>query len=366
LSGASDTSAAGGLVAGGAVVTVSVDLLDPRHDPAPPDYGAFVAHQDLYAFWAYELLRVFSWHSWSPILLGVVRDGGEIIGLVCAVWMMPHRARFAPAHGGSVPRVVDVRMPGNGFTPSWHFVPGLSDADRAAMMRVFERAAMRRLGPTCLGVVYRQAWESSLPMLRGGRGWRPVRRPVRPTAGAAVLEIPWSSYDGWLGSLTGKRRGELRRQVRRVRENPELTIRFDFGREAIDAEAVARLIREQDRRLRGGHVTRVWAPPTYRRMLAARKDVGMLTYEDSSGRMLACGTLLVVSSAAVIGWWGSVPVAEGGRRHLWFDMHCRFVEWAIEHGRGSLNTGRGALTLKAELGFREIPMYAVVAPRWLS
>ena len=352
-------------------MTLAVDLLDPRHDPAPPDYEAFVTQQDLPAFWDYKLLRVSSWHSWSPILLGAVRDGGELVGLVCSVWMMPLRGRFAPAHGGPVPRVLDVRMPGNGFMPSWHFVPGLPEGDRAAMMRAFERVAMRRLGPTCLGVVYRQAWASDLPVLHNGSGWsgrlgRPGWRPVRRTAGAAVLECRWSSYAGWLAALSRSRRGDLRRQVRRVREDPELTIRFDFGRGDIDAEAVARLIRDQDRRLRGGHVTRAWAPATYRRMLAARKDVAMLTYEDPAGRLLACGTLLAGASSALIGWWGSVPVAEGGRRHLLFDMYCRFVEWAIDHGCTSVNTGRGALTVKAELGFREVPMYAVVAPRWIS
>jgi hypothetical protein len=287
-----------------------------------------------------------------------------VVGVVCAVWMMPHRGSFAPAHGGGVPRILDVRQPGNGFMPSWHFVAGIPDADLARMMRAFERAAMRRLGPTCVGVVFRQAWTADLPMLRDRR--RPVPRPTIKATGTAILDCSWPTYDGWLGSLSPSRRSELRRQRRRVREDPELTIRFGFGREDIDAEAVARLLREHDLRMRNGRMPRYPPPSTFRRRMAARPDVGTLTYNDASGRLIGCGTLIVGGSSVLIGQWGAVRPADGGRRHIYYDMTCRFIEWAIDNGRRSVNCGRGLIDVKRQLGFQEVPMFVVLASRWIS
>src|SRR5262245_33964463 len=66
-----------------AAMTITVELLDPRHDKPSPDLDAFIAQQDLHPFWSFELLRIASWNSWSPVLLGVIRDAGEVVGAVC-------------------------------------------------------------------------------------------------------------------------------------------------------------------------------------------------------------------------------------------------------------------------------------------
>jgi uncharacterized protein len=345
-------------------MTISVELLDPRHDAQPQDLEDFVAQEDLHPYWSYDMLRIASWYSWSPVLLGVIRVSGEVVGVVCSVWVMPHRGTFAPTYGGPVPRLLDVRQPGNGYTPPWHFTAGIAEIDRVQMMRAFERAAMRRLGPTCAGVVFRQALTTDLPMLRDRH--RLVPRKVLKSVGTTILDTPWSTYDGWLGSLSKSRRGDLRRQSRRVREDPELTIRFDFGRVDIDTEAAARLLSAHILRLNNGQMSRPLPTPTLLRHLTTRKDIGVLTYTDGTGRLIGYGTLMVGSSSVFIGQWGAIRPEDGGRRHIYFDMYCRFIEWAIDNGRRSINAGRGMIDVKQQLGFREQPMFVVIAPRWFS
>jgi hypothetical protein len=344
-------------------MTIRVELYDPRHDDRPADYDAFLAAEGLHPFWAYDLLRIASWSSWAPVLLGLVRDGGALAGVVCSMWMMPLRGRYAPASGGPVPRLLDVRQPFNGYGPPWHFAADTAAADRATLMRAFERAALRRLGPACIGIVFRHARVADLPMLRGRRG--PIRRPMVSPPGPAVLEGP-ATYDDWLGSLTQSRRNDLRRQVRRVREMADLTIRFDFGRDDFDAEVAARLVRAQNARLDTGRERRAPPTPTFIRALTARKDVGVLTYTDDTGKMLAFCTLLTTPTTSMLGWWGPRRPEDGGRRHLYFEMYCRLIEWSLDTGRRTINAGRGRLDLKRELGFQAEPMFVVLAPRWIT
>jgi hypothetical protein len=59
--------------------------------------------------------------------------------------------------------------------------------------------------------------------------------------------------------------------------------------------------------------------------------------------------------------WGAQPVEQGGRRHLYFDLYGRVVELAAARGRRAVVLGKGMATLKADLGARLVPQYAVVS-----
>lgn len=351
-------------------MSVTVELVDPRHDPEPADLAAFVAAEGLMPLWSYELSGIASWNSWTPTLLGLVRSGSRLVAVVCAVILCPVvRGRFAPAGLGPVPRILDVRQPFNGHTHSWHVAAEVPEADRADLFAAFERAVFRRLGPTCLGVVYRQATAADLPMLRRRRG-RVLRRLTRPAVavmGTSVMNVSWSGVDGWLATLRRSRRGDLRRQVRRVAEDPDLVVRFGFGRTDVDTVAAARLLRAQHRRYYNGRTIRPQQTPSFLDRFVRRPDVAILTYTDRSGRLIGYGTLMWAGRFdTILGHWAALRPEDGGRRHIYFDMYHRFVSQAIADGRNTINAGRGLGEVKADLGFDEEPMYTVVSPRWIT
>jgi hypothetical protein len=346
-------------------MTITVEFLDPRHDEEPAEYTAYVAEHDLPPLWSYELLGIASWNSWSPSMLAMLSLDGKVVGLICSVWAMPLRNRFAPAHGGPRPRILDVRQPFNGYTPSWHIAPSVPPEDRVRLMTAFERAALRRLGPTCAGIVYRQAHTDDLPMLRSR--FRPLRRPALSCMGTALLDGPFADYDAYLKTLTPARRTELRRQMRRTDEATDLDTRFGFGRTDVDTLQAARLLRAHALRLNDGRENR--SPPTadFLDRLTRRSDIGILTFSDPGGRLLGYGTLMPIGTdRLIIGAWAALRPEDGGRRHLYFVMYCRFIRWAIENGRTGINGGRGMMEVKKSIGFREEKMHVVIAPRWIS
>jgi hypothetical protein len=350
-------------------MSVTVELVDPRHDPEPADLAAFVAAEGLMPLWSYDLSGIASWNSWTPTLLGMVRSGSRLVTVICAVTLCPVvRGRFAPAGPGPVPRILDVRQPFNGHTHSWHVAAEVPETERADLFAAFERAAFRRLGPTCLGVVYRQATAADLPMLRRrGRVLRRLTRPAVPVMGTSVMNVAWSGVDGWLATLRKSRRGDLRRQVRRLAEDPDLVVRFDFGRTDVDTVAAARLLRAHHLRYNNGRIDRPQPTPSFLDRFVRRPDVGILTYTDRSGRLVGYGTLMWTGRfGAIIGQWAALRPEDGGHQHLYFDMYHRFVSRAIEDGRTTINAGRGMGEVKADLGFADEPMYTVVSPRWIT
>lgn len=50
-------------------------ILDPRADPEPADWRAFVARQQLHPVWDYGLMRLESWMARNPPVLAIVRGG---------------------------------------------------------------------------------------------------------------------------------------------------------------------------------------------------------------------------------------------------------------------------------------------------
>lgn len=347
-------------------MSIEVELFDPRHDRPPEDLAAFAATEGLMPYWSYDLIGINAWNSWTPSLIGVVRMDSQIAGVICAMSLMPLlRHKFAPAHGGPVPRIVDVRQPFNGYWPPWHFARAVPQSDYGRLFAHFERAAIRRLGPSCMGVIYRQVMTAERQAL-GRRGLR-LPRYCRAVLATTVMDVEWSDVDGWLKTLSKSRRGDLRRQVRRLREDNDLVVRFDFGRDDVDTLAVARLLIAHHLNYNDGRLRYPQPTSSYLDKMIRRPDVGILTYHNHAGRLLGYGTYMRGGSTdAIFGTWGAVRPEDGGRRHIYFDMYHRFMEQAIKDGRTRINAGRGMNEIKCDLGFREEPMYSVVAPRWVT
>jgi len=336
---------------------MSVELHDPLHDPEPEGWDEFVARQGLTASWAYPALRAASAPSRTPVVLGVFRERGRILGAVGGVYMgMRRHTSLKPPRRGREPIVLDMRLPGEGDDVSWHFGEDVARTEHAALLREFEREVRRWLGLGLAAVVYRQ--------LTPGRSDDVARRGalVRDTVGTARLAVRWGDAAGWLASLGGSRRRNLRRRAKLI--DGELSVVVRRGRTDVDPAELAGLAAGQQRRLQRGPGGRAPLSPGYFAELAGRDDVSFLTYADENGRVLAFSTMLHQPERLNLGLWGSVPVEEGGRGHLYYDHYLRAVRHAVEQGAKELTAGRGRLDVKTELGFQVVPMRVAVVPRW--
>jgi uncharacterized protein len=331
----------------------TIELFDPRVDPEPPEWAAYQRTHGLSPQWTYELVGAASREARSPSVLAMLREDAEVTGVFSAVVSGAVPLRRRP---GAYPRagIVDVRLPGSRNT-AWHLADPAPERFRA-----FERAAYRRFGPGIRGVLYRAVPDDQVDAV-GGRG-----RVVRPSTPATRMELPWASLDEWLATRSRSRRQDLRRITRKLRKDPDLRIEFGFRRTDLDPAEVTRLVRRHQKRLAGRFGAR-WqqlAVPYVARLLD-RDDVGLATYHDANGRLLAFGMLLDNGDWPVIHWWAALAPEEGGRLNLYFDHYVRFLEWCIANGRRGVDGGRGLANVKASLGFEPVGMHLVAAPRWL-
>src|SRR5439155_26876369 len=90
------------------------------------------------------------------------------------------------------------------------------------------------------------------------------------------------------------------------------------------------------------------------------RDVCAVAYRERSGRLLGAGVILDHLRRPLWLSWGAEPVEEGGRRNLYFDLFGRVVELTVAQGRQAIVLGKGMADLKADLGARLVPQYAVV------
>jgi Acetyltransferase (GNAT) domain len=338
---------AGGGIADG--LAVMVEILDPRVDPEPEGWSSFMAREKLLAPWDYGLMRLESQASVNPTVLGVTRQGGRIVAAFAA--MMCRRSRLSPSW-------LEIHHPWLSGIPGWVIAEGLDPPAVRQLVREFESAACRFAGPACLGLVYRNVPHEQVRLVTGRL------RIVRDTAATAVLDNTFSTMEDWVASLARRRRSDLRRQFRRVAEDPDLTVRFEAARQDLDGSELATLLRTHRARfakLRFDHRSAVSA--NYLSALVRRPDVHTLTYHDGGGRLLAFAVQLDHHAMPVFQHWASLAIEQGGRKHLYFDCYARMVRRMVEGSRMSITAGRGMLDVKASLGFTPRPLRVVVAPR---
>ncbi|MFJ8917137.1 GNAT family N-acetyltransferase [Amycolatopsis sp. NPDC102389] len=342
-------------------MTWDVRVLDPRTDPEPEGWAAFLAAQQAPVPWDYGLLRVESRFSRSPNVLTVIREGGEIVAAVLAMLCAPLASDRPGAVRGPArlaPRWAEVQHAWLSGYPPWLFADAVDAADRREIMRRFERAVCRFTGPGCLGVFYRTVEAESLGML-SGRG-----RRVCDTMPTSVLENRFVDVEGWLASLRRSRRLSLRGQSRKIAADPDVIVRTEAARTDLDALELAILLREHRRRM-GPVKFDLRGPVTaeYLAELLRRPDVITSTYHDADGRLLAFSTVLDHPVAPLHQHWAAVAPEEGRPKHLYFDVVIRNVRYMIEGNRKSLSMGRGLTDLKASLGFQPVPLLGVIVPR---
>ena len=335
---------------------------DPRVDPAPAGWAEFFKAARLHPVWDYELLGLEAWGARNPQQVAVARDGGEVVAALSVLVCRPRLApRFGPVPGRRSlrPFWAEVFLPWLSGYPGIVFVPDFPVGDRAALLREFERALRRHLGPGLLGVLYR-AIDEEFAAHTAGRG-----RLVRPAQSTAVLENRFQSEEDWLKTLPSARRSGLRRRRRRIAEDPGLVVRGGPGRDDVDGAEVAALVRAH--RERYGKLpldTRTVPSAGFLHRFIRRPDVHTLTYADPGGRLLAVNTLLDHPDSPCMQHWAALPLEERGRGSgLYFDSYVRAVRFMTQRGAKELSAGRGMNELKEELGFLPRKLYAAAAPR---
>ncbi|MGW5719703.1 GNAT family N-acetyltransferase [Amycolatopsis sp. NPDC003865] len=342
-------------------MTFSIRVLDPRTDPEPAGWKAFLEAQQAPLTWDYSLLCTESRPSRSPYLLTVVTEGADLVAAVLAMVCRPTSSSDPGPVGGLArwgPRWLEVQHAWLSAYPAWLFAEGLDAAARREILRRFERAACRRTGPGCLGVVYRAVPPAEAGLV-SGRG-RLVRE-INPTL---VLENTFGDLEGWLASLSRNRRSSLRGQIRKIAADPGLVVRAGTARDDLDPAELAAMLRAH-RDLKGPVKFDQRGPVTaeYLGELVRRPDVVTTTYHDDRGRLLAFTDLLDHPVMPLHQHWAALPPADGRPKHLYFDVVVRGVRHMIEHNRKFLSLGRGVTDLKTSLGFTPSPVLGVVVPR---
>jgi hypothetical protein len=335
-------------------MSFTVEVLDPRTDPEPPDWEAFRVAEVLPVPWDYGLLGVESRTSPSPNLLAVVRDDGILVAAVSAMLCRPHGGERPGPVGGVArlgPRWLEVQNAWLSGYPAWAFAEHLDERARKEVLRRFERAICRYVGLGCLGVVYRV-----VPAELTGL--------VREAVPTMVLRNDFGSYEDWLASLSKSRRSSLRGIAKKVAADPDIEVCTASGRTDLAGAELAELLRTH--RARHGKVkfdSRGAVSAEYLDLLVRREDVYTTTYHDGAGRLIAFTDMLDHPVIPLSQHWAARDFEDGRPKHLYFDFISRTVRQMIEGNRKSLSVGRGLSEVKSTLGFEPRPLRAVIVPR---
>jgi len=336
---------------------VRLEVLDPRHDAEPTYWRALRARAGLRADWDYGLIRIAAWCSRVPLLVTILHGGESVLGLVCASWtgLPARRHGFVARSGWPWAGVLDVKSPGTSAVPGWWFADGLRDCDRRELVDAYRTGMRRELGTGCRGVLWRQVGHENLPDFAQGP------RLVRPTPAVAMLELPWAEPSAWLSTVKKDRRKSLRRRRRQIDLDPDLQV--TVGRQVgLDASEVTQLLRHNERAHDRGRRSPLPQSTSYVEALLRHQEVTTIDYRDGWGKLLAFASILDHPSWSVGRHWSTLPASLGGRKHLYFDMYLRQIEWGIHAGKSGLNLGKGMLEIKAELGATMLPQFGVAQP----
>ncbi|MEU7002199.1 hypothetical protein [Nonomuraea sp. NPDC046570] len=337
-------------------MTLTLEHLDPRHDPEPGDWEALRRAAGQCVTWRYDLLRGYAWAAQAPVLVTVLRRGGVAVGAVSASLRgaRPHRGVYAGRRDPA--GILDVHAPGNRSQKGWWFTGEPEPGERRELLRGYVRGVRRELGVGWRSMVWREVSADEPGLVPG------VVKVRLPTEPLARLATPWDDLDGWYAGLDRPRRDSLRRRARGIDADPGLSVRVGPARDLVSGAEAAALRAENDLKYR----SRLFplAPPSlpYLEALVGGDEMVAIAYRDSGRRLLGLSLILDHPKWPICLSWGALSPEDGGRKHLYFDGYVRMTEWAIRAGKSGLVLGKGQADVKSGLGAELVPSAAIAVP----
>jgi GNAT acetyltransferase-like protein len=332
-------------------------VVDPLTDPIPAAWDDFVATERLLPLWGSQFLRTAAWCAQTPSSMVLVTEAGNSEPV--ALFQARHPGLLRPTRfvrPGRFPELslADCRTPPVAVGAGMAFAAGAGAAERSAAVRVFEAALRRRAGIGGLAIAYRELEPELLPMVATGRR---IRLRLGPRM---VVRNRWSDPDDYVGTLARKWRSQLKKIHHTIRSDATINVDVVDTIPPADACWLAELVRRRHL-LRA--IPRPPLPARYFAHFAALPNSRFLTYRDANGRLLAYTALLEHGREMVLGWWGSLDLADGGRANLYFDQYLRVIRHMIQTGRERLVLGKGMEHIKIRYGAHPEPLWGVVGLR---
>jgi hypothetical protein len=327
-------------------------VVDPLIDPVPPEWDAFVANEGLLPMWCGTLLRIAAWCAAAPVSMVLVRDDDTPRALFHVRHLgLGNPARFARP-GRTVPfNLAECRTAPMAMGAGLAFAAGMTATDRAAAVRVFERA-LRRRGTAAIG--YRELHTDDIAAVPTTRR---LRLRLSPTM---IVRNEWPDPQSYTAGLPGKWRSQLKKITATVDADPGLRVALV---DTVDPADAAWLAEEVRRRHVSRAVPRPPVPAAYFEALATQPGIQFLTYRDAGGRLLAYSAVHDNGRQLLLICWGSRSGADGRRRNLYFDQYRRLIDLMISRQRQQLVLGKGMQEIKTRYGARPTPLWAVIGPR---
>ncbi|MEU0568042.1 hypothetical protein ABZ297_22025 [Nonomuraea sp. NPDC005983] len=338
-------------------MSLTLQILDPLHDPEPSDWERLRTAAGQCVTWRYDLLRAYAWAAQAPVLLAVLREEGVAVGAVSASLrgVRPHRGVYAS--GRDPAGLVDVHAPGNRSQKGWWFTGDPEPQRQRDLLRGYVRGIRRELGAGWRGVVWREVSPGEPALLPG------TVKVRLPTAPLAKLATPWTGVEDWYALLDRARRDSLRRRARSFTADPSLSVEVGPARELVTAAEAAALRAENDLKHRSRLFPLAPLPLPYLEALVGGDEVMAIAYRDRPGRrLLGLSLILDHPTWPVCLSWGALLPEDGGRKHLYFDGYVRMVEWSISSGKAGLVLGKGQAEAKRDLGADLVPSSALAVP----
>jgi hypothetical protein len=333
-------------------MTPAVELVDPLAGGVPEDWSGFVRKHGLLAAWDAAALTAAARASTRPLELALVRDGADVLALLCLRYagVPQRRSAYAPLGRRRGPGVTECSLP-YAFSPGVAFARGLPEAGRRAAVDGFLRALARERGGASLGVVFRQIAPEELAVFRA------AGRLVRRTAPVSVLENRWSTADDYFASLPRDRRRAFRRLVGDVTADSSLdALEAVDGIDGVEASRLDQLTRLKY----AGRGVVAPIPVGYFDALSRAPGVIYFGHREGGGGPLLSFDLVFDDGARLVTTvTGRAADRPSRSRSLYLDQYLREIAFAIEHGRERLEWGKGMLELKARFGSVTVPQYAV-------
>jgi hypothetical protein len=335
---------------------LTVSWHDPAGAAAPPGWAGFVSGHRLPGTWEWPIVRAAAATSRPVPLAATVHEGPRVCALVTARFPGLRTGRRVPLAG-----VVDIDCLASSAMPGIALAGDADPALRDEIPLVLRAALRREYGRRVRAVMFRQLDDGWLPaVLR----WPAVVREGGPIA---VFRNRFADFDGYLASLSSRRRRTLRRTLRDLDGDPSLTVAFTGRGDPpgpVDVPTACHLHNQLVHR----HHRRWWLR---KRLLApelARAELDhprthRLTYHDRDGGLLGYTLVWDHPELPDVSTGGWLPHHEGGRDGLWFHLNALFVRWCIETGRAGLRFGQGSPAEKRRLGYEMCRQWTVLVPQ---